>query len=292
MTFNYELEKLDSKYSARLRVDTDIFLVKLRYNGASTQSIFGELLTTLDELTAELKSGLDPENDRIGLSLEHPDLIAKSIDVPLQRPKNLTGQLVFTHIGKAVQSQHTLLLDGKMRLTVTVARGVHGSGRLTLANAKNFNDYFKRKRGIVQIDNKDKLCLPRAIVVGRAYIQHFEEKSVSKHEYYCIAGIKKSQVDRQGELAKDLCARAGIRVEEYNNAGKTFGMEEVKVFARLLAPKYGIAVHNSLTANSKVFETPTSEDHKIVSWINLLNLSDHFNPITIAVGIFWNALLV
>ena len=42
---------------------------------------------------------------------------------------------------------------------------------------KNFNDYLKRKRGIMQIDNKDKLCLPRAIVVGRAYIQHFEEKS-------------------------------------------------------------------------------------------------------------------
>ena len=36
-----------------------------------------------------------------------------------------------------------------MRLTVTVARGVHGSGRLSLANAKNFNDYLKRKRGIM-----------------------------------------------------------------------------------------------------------------------------------------------
>ena len=90
MTFNYELEKLDSKYSARLRVDTDIFLVKLRYTGTSTDTIFSELLTALDELTAELKSELDPKNDRIGLSLEHPDLIAKSIDVPLQRPKNLT----------------------------------------------------------------------------------------------------------------------------------------------------------------------------------------------------------
>ena len=114
MTFNYELEKLDFKYSTRLRVDTDIFLVKLRFNGTSTDTIFSELLTALDELTAELKSDLDSENDRVGLSLEHPDLIAKSIDVPLQRPKNLTGQLVFTHIGKAVQSQHTLLLDGKM----------------------------------------------------------------------------------------------------------------------------------------------------------------------------------
>ena len=125
-------------------------------------------------------------------------------------------------------------------------------GRLSLANAKNFYDYLKRKRGIIQIDNKDKLCLPRAIVVGRAYIQHFEEKSVSKHEYRSIVGNKKSLVDKQGDLAKDLCAHAGFKVEEYSS--KTSGMEEVKVFAQLLAPKYGIAVHNSLTANSKVLK--------------------------------------
>ena len=63
------------------------------------------------------------------------------------------------HIGKDVQSQHTLLLDGKMRLAVTVARGVHGSGRLSLASAKNFNDYLNRKRGIMQIDNKRQTLL-------------------------------------------------------------------------------------------------------------------------------------
>ena len=71
-------------------------------------------------------------------------------------------------------------------------------------------------------------------------------------------GNKKSQVDRQGDLAEELCTRAGINVEEYGS--KTFGMEEVKAFARLLAPKYGIAVHSSHTANSKVFETSTTED--------------------------------
>ena len=108
MAFNYELEKIDSRYSSRLQVSADVFLVKLQYNGTSTQNIFGELLTTLEELTAELKDGLDPENDRIGLSLEHPNLTAKSIDVPPQQPKYLTRQLVFTHIGKVVQrSQHT-----------------------------------------------------------------------------------------------------------------------------------------------------------------------------------------
>ena len=69
---------------------------------------------------------------------------------------------------------------------------------------QNFNDYLRRKRGIVQIDNKDRLCLPRAIVVGRAYTQHFDEKFISKHEYQYIVGIKKSQDDQKRELARDL----------------------------------------------------------------------------------------
>ena len=48
------------------------------------QNVFRGLLAKLDELTTELKNGFDLENDHIGLSLEHPDLITKSIDVPLQ----------------------------------------------------------------------------------------------------------------------------------------------------------------------------------------------------------------
>ena len=63
-------------------------------------------------------------------------------------------------------------------------------------------------------------------------------------------------------------------------------MEEVKVFAQLLAPQYGIAVYNSLTADSKVFETSASENQKIASWINLLNLNAHFSLIIKSSGFF------
>ena len=87
-------------------------------------------------------------------------------------------------------------------------------------------------------------------------------------------------------MAKELCACVGIRLEEYNNSNKTFGIAEVKVFAQLLTPKHGIVVHNSLTANSKVFETPTSENYKIASSINLLNLHDHFDTIIKPSGFF------
>ena len=63
MAFKYKLEKIDSKYSTPLRVNAHVFLVKLRYSSDSQQNISSELLTMLDKLTAELKSGLDPEND-------------------------------------------------------------------------------------------------------------------------------------------------------------------------------------------------------------------------------------
>ena len=50
-----------------------MFFVNLRYNATSTENKFCELLLMLDKLTVELKSEFDPENNCIGLSLEHLD---------------------------------------------------------------------------------------------------------------------------------------------------------------------------------------------------------------------------
>ena len=73
-------------------------------------------------------------------------------------------------------------------------------------------------------------------------------------------------------MAKDLCARAGITVEDYNNGSKTFSLEEMKLFAQLLVAQYGIAVHNSLTANNKVFESSAPEDQKLFHGLICLTL--------------------
>ena len=68
-----------------LESNAHVFLVKLRYSSDSRQNISSALLTMMDTRTAELKSGLDSESDRVSFSLEYPDLIAKSINVPLQQ---------------------------------------------------------------------------------------------------------------------------------------------------------------------------------------------------------------
>lgn len=85
-------------------------------------------------------------------------------------------------------------------------------------------------------------------------------------------------------MANDLCTQVGLNATDYIQGRKTFGMDEVKIFADHLAPKYGVAVHNSLTANQKIFESSTGKGK--ILWINLLNLNEHFSPITLPAGFF------
>jgi hypothetical protein len=268
----------------RYNLMSDTYDVKFDTDSISLSNMNMELLRVMDNLAEKVKEGLDPENDRLAIHLDHPDLMMKSVNIPFQRPKNLKGHVIFTHIGKVLQSQESLALDGKLRLTVQIVKGVRGNGLLRLQHAKNFNDFLKRKRGIVEIKNKDGLCLPRAIAVGRAYIQFHKEKLISKNIYDRIIGVKKPEMDRQGTAARQLCTDIGLVADDYATGQKSFGMDEVKLFANLLAPRYGIAVLNSMTANSKVFETPGLVGP--VHWINLLNLNEHFTPITSPSGFF------
>jgi hypothetical protein len=58
----------------------------------------------------------------------------------------------------------------------------------------------------------------------------------------------------QCQLARELCVAVGIVPDEYTREEKTFGLDEIKLFAQHLAPDYGLAIHNSLAANIKTFK--------------------------------------
>ena len=94
-------------------------------------------------------------------------------------------------------------------------------------------------------------------------------------------------MDYQGYSARELCVRAGLDAEEYVRGEKSFGMTEIHAFARALLPEYGLAIHNSQAANAKVFEaTPTEGTPQ---WLNILNLGEHFMPITSSTSFFCQA---
>ena len=155
-------------------------------------------------------------------------------------------------------------------------------GLLKLADTNNVNDFLKRKRGLILVKDTDNLCLPRAIVAVQARIQHYLEKSLPRNAYACIVGTKRSVADRQGCLAKNLCQDCHVDTRLYQSGQKKFGMDEIKIFADFLAPKYGLAVFSGLTANTKVFQTEGTCDY----WINLLNLGQHYDAISGPQGFF------
>jgi hypothetical protein len=284
----FTLNQIKSKWSPRFRYLADVFNVKLHLAHTNMFDTTIELQRIIDNLVAKVKEDLDPENDRIAFRLEHPDLRAKSIDVNNTRPKNLTSERVLTVISKVLQSNEDILLDGRISLTITIVRGAAGSGLLKFEQAKGFYDFLKRKKEIVNIENTDRLCLPRAIVVGKGYVDYIVKKSITIQQFRTI---KDSNGLRQNVLARELCRAVGLVPEEYSRGEKTFGLDKIKLFAQHLAPNNGLAIHNFLTANQKTFKhlTWNPEQPSQVpegQWINILNLTDHFMPITAPSGFF------
>ena len=191
--FTYTSKFVNVVSSSALALETTTYRVTPRFHNTDESAVMHDLLQMLNDLMEEFKEGLHPEHDRIGLSIEHPDFITKALYVSLRRPKNLTGQIVFTRLAKIFQSEASLLLDGAMTFRVVIKKGPIGRGLLKLKDAQNFFEYIKRKRGIVVIENNDNLCLPRAIVVARAYISHFVEKTITEHEYRKLKGTLNRQ---------------------------------------------------------------------------------------------------
>ena len=119
--------------------------------------------------------------------------------------------------------------------------------------------------------------LPRAIVVGRAFVQRYSENAISKHMHRYIAEIKKikSKHNRQGDLARQLCEQVGHNVNEYNSG-------ELWVLMKCVPLNEFSHPNMVLDIILVVYQTSTPVKY----WINLLNLNDHFNPITKLSGFF------
>ena len=135
-----------------------------------------------------------------------------------------------------------------------MARGVQGSGRLSLANAKISTTILSENVALCKLTTKtNSACHAWCDVLTFNILKKnlYQNTNISVSQ-----ALKRHRQIDKANWQRELCAHAGFKVEEYDS--KTLGTEEVKVFAQLLAPKYGIAVHNSLMDNSKIFETSTT----------------------------------
>ena len=123
-----------------------------------------------DHLIKDVTEGMN-STDQVRFVLSSNQL-QTPIAIPFCPLEELTTEKVLSHVEKVVQSNEEFRLNTTVNIDVIRVEMPQGSGR---SNVKrqivNIRDYLKKKKSIIPINNKDDLCLARALVVSIARIE-------------------------------------------------------------------------------------------------------------------------
>ncbi|CAB4040586.1 Hypothetical predicted protein [Paramuricea clavata] len=146
-----------------------------------------------DRLTSDMAP-----HDQVRLIL-NSDQLDKSISLPFLQRDRLTPERFLAAVERVVQFNDQFSLDDSVSVNVVhVEMPQGGTGRKR--DVVNLESYLTKKRGIVQIKNKDDLCCARAIVVAKAKLDN-------DSQYKSIVSRTGTLQDR---LAQELHASAGV----------------------------------------------------------------------------------
>lgn len=193
--------------------------------------IFESLLNTVTE-------GI-PEHDQVRFVLQSP-VLDPPITVPFMQRQRLTPERILAEIERVIQSNKQFRLNDSVKVNLIHVEMPHG-GTGTKRSEINLEKHLAKKGSIVRIQNKDELCLARALVVAIAKIEKDNRyKQIANHRY-----------PMQTRLANELHQKARVEIG-------SCGLDEVKQFQTYLTD-YQINVVSKDHLNSIVFSGPDKE---------------------------------
>ena len=217
----------------------------------STLKIFHYLLE-------EVKEGMAP-NDQVRFILRSEQL-ETPISLPFMEVERLTAERVYSELERVIQSNQEFRLNDTVIIDINHVESPVGSGRKK-RTTYDIRDYLKQKNTVVCINNKDDLCLARALVVSIARIE--------KDPRY--KQIRDSDRPLQRERAFDLHEAANVPLGPC-------GLNEVALFQQYLT-NYQIIVVSGDHNNSIIYPPQSSgTDERPV--ISLYYQNNHFDVIT------------
>ena len=123
-----------------------------------------------DHLIKDVTEGMNP-NDQVRFVLSSKQL-QTPIAIPFCSLEELTTEKVLSHVEKVVQSNEEFRLNDTVNIDVIRVEMPQGSGKSKCKrDIVNVRDYLKKKQSVITINNKDDLCLARALVVSIARIE-------------------------------------------------------------------------------------------------------------------------
>ena len=214
-----------------------------------------------DHLIKDVTEGMNP-NDQVRFVLSSKQL-QTPITVPFCSLEELTTEKVLSHVEKVVQSNEEFRLNNTVNIDLIRVEMPQGSGRSNVKrNIVNIRDYLKKKGSVITINNKDDLCLARALVVSIARIEQDP-----RYGY-----IIDSRRPLQRERAFDLHEAANVPLGPC-------GLNEVELFQHYLV-NYQIIVVSGDHNNSIIYPDQPPANPNPEKSIYLYYKTNHFDVIT------------
>ena len=130
----------------------------------------------IQEIVERATNQLQPQ-DKVGITFCSASFERGPGYVAFKNAGQLTMEDVWSVINSVYQSNSTGLDTDTFSLNVTSVRMPVGMSRNRRTNYYNtFDEECKKRSGIIVINNTDNLCLPRAIVVAKAYADNASRK--------------------------------------------------------------------------------------------------------------------
>ncbi|XP_031338609.1 uncharacterized protein LOC116167396 [Photinus pyralis] len=262
---------LDSEDYKYLEIVSEGSRLIKKYNTMSTNLLFKFksehkleapivwLESALKEIIEKITRNVNP-SDRIGMTLISEETPDKPVGFSFRRADQLNATVMMGTLEKILASNVSFFTHDTLRLRVdrvSLPVGNGGPSRLKMTGT-TFNEFCRRKRGIIQINNADNLCLARALVVSIAIVDNDPRVRSFKNGHPIV------------ELrALELCTDA---VVDLSNGGT---LEHIRQFQHHLLD-YTIVVYNHRQGKTVYFEGPRDPARKV---LNLLFENNHYNVI-------------
>ena len=262
--YYYQLESRRKYYSKKFGMTATDHRVRFNNVLADRDLLesYESSLKIFHHLLEEVKEGMAP-NDQVRFILRSEQL-EKPISLPFMPVERLNTERVYSQIERVIQSNQEFRLNDTVTIDINHVKSPVGSGRKK-RTTYNIDDYLDEKKSVVRIQNKDDLCLARALVVGIA--------KVDKDPRY--KQIKKSDRPVQREKALALHQAANVPLGPC-------GLNEVALFQQYLTD-YQIRVISGDHSNSIIYPPqPLGTDEK--KHLTLYFHGNHFDTINSVPG--------
>ena len=212
-----------------------------------------------DHLIKDVTKGMN-SYDQVRFVLSSNQL-QTPIAIPFCPLEELTTEKVLSHVEKVVQSNEEFRLNTTVNIDVIRVEMPQGSGR-SKRTTLNIRDYLRKKGSVISINNKDNLCLARALVVSIARIEKDPQYN----------SIRDSRWAMQRERAFDLHEAANVPLGPC-------GLKEVGLFQQYLV-NYQIIVVSGDQNNAIIYPLQPRTNPNPEKSIYLYYQANHFDVIT------------